>query len=182
MRNHNYNHKNTKIQIAFKEQYKKYESDNFPDISDEEKEHLKSFYSIGLKHADDKSAYLSELNQTVQDWIKKELYSSDVDINSTNFAEHMTYYIICPDYLNSKGDNNIMCVHIPLFYLTVGLIMCILGTFFTTFFITGLIVGYFVFNPFYMIILSLGFWGLFATDVVAYLEWRKINYESKKQG
>lgn len=152
-------------------------------ISQVEISRLRQFAETGYKYADKKREYLEELEGIVSDWYCSNKLQKYIMYNPISIETdiNMVYNAI-RSKLAESGDSNVNKISLarrplPLGYVIFGIITFALFCIATTALCIGMVLHAFVINPIYLLMLSIGFAGLSATDLVAIVEWRRSGSE-----
>ena len=149
-------------------------------LSSEEFRHLAEIADVGYTHTNQKDEYLDHLSDAVSDWVAEAHRAKFYCTQETLKLDLQMWYNAPKEVENQMQPKQDYKV-IPAFYVYFGMITLALFCIFTTIFIFGICQNVFLINPVYLFMLSVGFLGLFATDITAIIEWRKGQNECEKR-
>jgi len=144
------------------------------DFPKAERERLYQIVTLGYSNATHKDGYLEDILELTAEW--EAASKREYVIPNSRFSDVWNPYNNMrqkPSNQCNEGADFGMFRSAMSFYLLFGAITLVLSCIFMTLFIVGLNMTYFAFNPFLMLMLVIGFLGLFATDVAALVVWRR---------
>ncbi len=146
------------------------------DLPKEECKRLHQIVALGYNNATHKDVYLEDILELTTEWEAASRREYINVVPNSRFSDFWNPYNNTrqkPLDQHNEGADFGMFRSAMSFYLLFGAITLALSCIFMTLFIVGLRMTYFAFNPFIMLMLVVGFLGLFATDVAALVVWRR---------
>lgn len=146
------------------------------ELSEIEYRHLADIANIGYEYATQKDDYLDALHDTICAW----------SAEARRLKLHVTHGSTEIDFLNWYNTDEVTIMKpnhnldvIPSFFVCFGAVCLALFCVFVTIFLTSAQNNSFPFNPVYLFMFTVGFFGLLLTDIVAIAEWRKQQNEQR---
>ena len=141
------------------------------ELSESEYKHISDIASIGYECAAEKDLFVAALDGTISGWIS-ETRRANLHIHNNSIANDIFRWYNTTEVKNMKTNKKTYAV-IPVFFVSFGGIFLSLFLVFATIFTIGILQKSFFINPVYLFMFTIGFLGLFLTDIAAVLEWRK---------